>query len=86
MGRLQPSTCQSTLSPSRSSSLGTRCRKAFLYGRESHSSRNSSSSSGFHPIPHWPSWSSGGEQSSRMPVIGQQFAEVAVEEQPPLTP
>ncbi|MQL71401.1 hypothetical protein Taro_003739 [Colocasia esculenta] len=73
------------LSPSSSSSLGTRCHRAFLCDRESHSSR-SSSSSGFRPNPHWPSWSSGGERCSRMPAGGQQFAEMAAEEQPPPTP
>ncbi|MQL83926.1 hypothetical protein Taro_016421 [Colocasia esculenta] len=87
-GRLHPSTCQSTLSPSSLSSMGTHCRKVFRCGRESHSSSSSrnSSSSGFRPSPRRLSWSSGGERCSRMPAGGQQFAEMTAEEKPPPTP
>ncbi|MQL69679.1 hypothetical protein Taro_001964, partial [Colocasia esculenta] len=86
-GRLQPSTCRLMLGPSSSSSLGTCCRKALCFYRE-----GSSSSFRPRPRPRLPSWSSGGERCSRyhlyqqMPAGGQQFTEMAAEEQPPPTP
>ncbi|MQM22632.1 hypothetical protein Taro_055687 [Colocasia esculenta] len=63
------------------SSLVFSRRRAFRHSRDSRSNN-----SGFHPRLRRPSWSTGGELCSRMPAGGQQFVEVAAEEQPRPTP